>query len=137
MTNQTFFAKDYMTTDLICFPLDMNIMEAISILIDNEISGAPVVDASGNLAGIITERDCIVVAVQVGYFEDFARSVKHFMVRNVETVQVEDNLLDIAQKLMQSSFRRFPVIDDEKLVGLITRRDILRAISQRTERIFR
>jgi len=137
MINQTFFAKDYMTTDLICLPLDMNIMEAISILIDNEISGAPVVDTSGNLAGIITERDCIVVAVQVGYFEDFAGSVKKFMVDNVETVQADDNLLDIAQKLMQSSFRRFPVIDGRKLVGLITRRDILRAISQRSGRVFK
>jgi CBS domain-containing protein len=136
MSSQTLFIKDYMTKKVITVAPDMNIMEAISILIKNDISGAPVIDASGKLVGILTERDCLDVVIQVGYFEDFAGPVSKFMTTEVKVTHPDDDLLDIAQTFVQSTFRRFPVLDNEKLVGLISRRDLVRAICDRTNRVY-
>lgn len=128
MKEKTLFVRDYMASKLICISADTDILQAVSQLLDHKISGAPVVDDKGNLSGILTERDCIQVAVNAGYFDDFGGIVSNFMSEQVETVSSCDNLMDIAEKFITSSFRRFPVLEDGKLVGLITRRDVLQAL---------
>ena len=128
MNEKTLFVRDFMTKELICLSADMNILQAISLLLRHQISGAPVIDNDNKLVGILTERDCIQVAVHAGYFDDFGGQVSDYMRRPVETVLANDNLMDIAQKFITSSFRRYPVVDQGLLIGLITRRDILQAL---------
>ena len=130
MDEQTLFVRDFMTPEPICIGLDMDILQAISLLLKHQISGAPVVDEQGQLVGMLTERDCIQVAVHAGYFDDFGGPVAQYMSQQVETVSADDNLMDIAQKFIQSSFRRYPVMEQGRLVGLITRHDILHALEQ-------
>jgi len=132
MQENTLFIKDYMTQNPICLTADIDILKAISLLLKHHISGAPIVDNKGRLLGILTERDCIKVAVNAGYFDDFGGQVSDYMTANVETVSMDDNLMDVAQKLVESSFRRYPVIADGILVGLITRRDILAALENQS-----
>lgn len=128
MNDKTLFVRDFMAKEPICIPADIDILQAISILIQHQISGAPVTGDKGQLLGILTERDCIQVAVNAGYFDDFGGQVSNYMSRQVETVSVNDNLMDIAEKFINSSFRRYPVMERGMLVGLITRRDILQAL---------
>lgn len=131
MLEKTLFVGDYMQQNPICLQAEMGILEAVALLLKNQESGAPVIDEQGNLLGLLTERDFIQVAVNAAYFDDFGGQVKDYMSSQVDIVAKKDNLMDLAQKLIDSSFRRFPVIEQGKLVGLITRRHILQALQDK------
>ena len=117
-----------MTTELVTVPPQTEITQVVQILITEDISGVLVVEESGALAGILTERDCISVASSAGYYDEWGGPVASFMTTAVETAHPDDNLVDIAVRMTNSPHRRFPVIEEDKLVGLISRRDVLRAL---------
>jgi CBS domain-containing protein len=120
--------RDYMTKDVLTVTPQTEITQAVQLMIDRDISGVLVVDASGALVGIVTERDCIAVAAAAGYYDDWGGPVEDFMSASVETVAPDDNLADVATRMTSSPHRRFPVMDAGRLVGLISRRDVLRAM---------
>ena len=122
--------SEYMSTELVTITPDTEIMKAVYLLVEHDISGMPVVDEEGNLVGILTERDCIATAISAGYFDEAGGSVRDFMSSPVETAEADDSLMDIAERLSKSTYRRFPVIEDGRLVGLISRRDVLEALKQ-------
>lgn len=130
MKAESMRVRDYMTTQLQIVSADTDIMRAIRIFIDKDISGMPVVDAFGTLVGMLTERDCIQVALNAGYHDESAGPVEAFMTRNVETVLPEDSLMDVAAYFARSPHRRCPVVDEGRLVGMICRRDVLRALTE-------
>jgi CBS domain-containing protein len=68
------------------------------------------------------------VALQAGYYGDYGGPVRDFMSEGVETVKIEISVVDLAQVFIDSSYRRFPVTDNNRLVGQISRRDVLRAL---------
>jgi CBS domain-containing protein len=120
--------RDFMTHDLITIPASADIAQAVHLLLEHDISGLIVTDDDGGLAGVFTERDCIAVASEAGYYEQWGGPVRNHMSTSVETVGPDDNLIDVAARMATSPHRRFPVIDAGRLVGLLTRRDVLRAI---------
>jgi len=122
--------KDYMATNLITFTAEMPISEAIKFLNSHKISGAPVVDAKGALKGILSEKDCLKVALQSSYYEDWmAGSVAEYMTADVETVLDSASVVDLADKFIKSSLKRYPVLNENgALVGQISRSDVLRAL---------
>lgn len=123
--------RDYMAHSIITFRKDTSVLQAIKILIDNGISGAPVVDNLGNLIGMLSEKDCMKVALDASYHESAgAGDVGDYMFPKVETVDADANILDIAERFLKEPFRRFPVIHDDRLVGQISRRDVLRALDR-------
>ncbi len=83
---------------------------------------------------MLTERDFIEVALNAGYFDERGGSVAEFMTQDVETVGPDDSLVDVAARFVSSPFRRYPVVEDGRLVGIIARRDVLRAL--RSDRWF-
>ncbi len=117
-----------MSDHLMTFLPEMRVLDAIHLLVEKQISGAPVVDTHGNLVGILTERDCIAEALNSRYHGQSAALVKEFMSRDIETVEADTSLVDIAQRFVDSKYRRYPVMDNNRLVGLISRRDILKAV---------
>ena len=98
-------------------------------MIEHEISGAPVLNEKEELIGIITEKDCLRALIDVAYHNQplSNRKVKDYMTENPITISVESDVLDVADAFMKSFFRRFPVVDKGKLVGQVSRRDILKA----------
>ncbi len=120
--------RDYMTTDLVTVGPQIDITQVVQMLIANDISGVLVVSDSGELVGILTERDCIATASSAGYYDELGGPASSFMSAPVETVGPDENLVDVAIRMTDSPYRRFPVLDDGKLVGLISRRDVLRAL---------
>jgi len=120
--------RDYMTTELVTVSPQTDITHVVQMLIANDISGVLVVDDSEALVGILTERDCIATASSAGYYDELGGPAGNFMSAPVETVSADDNLVDIAIRMTDSAYRRFPVLEDGKLVGLISRRDVLRAL---------
>ncbi|MFL3050958.1 MAG: CBS domain-containing protein [Candidatus Neomarinimicrobiota bacterium] len=122
--------KDLMVSELITFTPDTLIGYAIDSLITNKISGAPVIDRKGNLVGILSEKDCLKTLLESSYYNYLSGHVKNYMSKNLTTVDIKDNINEVAQKFIDLRFRRFPVLDNGKLVGQISRRDILKVIEK-------
>jgi CBS domain-containing protein len=122
--------KDYMTKNVSTFKPELDISEAIKFLNEHKISGAPVVDDRGNLVGMLSEQDCLKVALQSSYYEDVVGgSVSEYMTTPVKTVGETASVVDLADKFIKSSFKRYPVLDEDgNLVGQISRSDVLRAM---------
>jgi CBS domain-containing protein len=129
MTTQAKRVRDMMTTDLLSVTPQTEIMRAVHLLVTEDVSGLPVVDQQGMLLGILTERDCIEVALHAGYFDEMGGSVEQYMTTPAVSVNPDSTLMDLAELFAHSPFRRCPVVEEGKLVGLICRRDILRALS--------
>lgn len=121
---------DYMTRKVISVSPDTELMRAVYLLIDKELSGVPVVDTQNVVVGMLTERDCLAVAINAGYFDEPGGLVADFMSQPVETVTTQDTIMDIATRFRDTRFRRFPVVDDTRLIGIISRRDVLRALKR-------
>jgi CBS domain-containing protein len=122
--------RDYMAGQLITFKAEDEIMDAIHELVEHRIAGAPVVDDKGDLIGMLSELDCLKVALNAGYYGDWGGPVADYMSTAVESVDAEMNIVDLAQKFLDSGYRRFPVLRNNRLVGQISRRDALRALSE-------
>jgi len=116
-------ARDVMTAGLLTISQDATVEEAIRMLIDRDISGAPVVDDDGKLAGIISELQ-LLEAVYTP--EVKSQRLRSFMTKDVLTVTEDTLLSDVTNILVLHRIRRVPVLRDGRLVGIITRRDLLR-----------
>lgn len=130
MNLKSCLVRDYMAGHLVTFKPDMDVMDAIHELVKQRIAGAPVVDDKGDLVGMLSELDCMKVALNAGYYGDWGGPVADFMSTSVESVDADMNIVDLAQKFLDSGFRRFPVLRNNRLVGQISRRDALRALSE-------
>lgn len=130
MTPTSCLVKDYMAKTLITFKPDTDVLDAVHELVEKRIAGAPVVDDEGNLIGMLSELDCMKVALNAGYHGDWGGPVSDFMTVETKTVDGEMNIIDLAQVFIETRFRRFPVMQGNRLVGQISRRDALRALEQ-------
>ena len=121
--------SDYMTRNLITFRPEQTVEEVIQKLIQHKISGGPVVNEKNELIGIISEGDCIKQISDNRYYNmPFEHNkIEAHMVKNVETIDGNLNIFDAANKFIQSKRRRFPIVENGKLVGQISQKDILKA----------
>lgn len=121
----------YMATDEVTLTPDQTITEAINILLENKVTGAPVLDKNRKIVGMITEKDCLRLLIDSAYhnmpLDD--KTVSVYMSPVVKTVTTDHDLLDVANEFLTTNYRKFPVVYKGTLVGQISRRDILRAIS--------
>lgn len=120
-------ARDFMSSRLVTLDPDTDVLAAMRALLDARISGAPVVDVRGNLVGILTQRDCMDVAVQALYHQEPAGRVADYMTERVETLPASATLVEVLEAFRSSRYRRFPVLEGNRLVGQISRRDVLAA----------
>jgi len=120
--------RDHMDKHVATLRPETDILDAIGFLLEKRVTGVPVVDKSGRLVGILTEKDCLRL-VAAGVEGNLPRgSVETFMTPNPETIPPDMNVFFAAGLFLTRDFRRFPVVEDGKLVGAITRFDILRVI---------
>ena len=119
--------SDIMSHKLVLFKPDESIHDVMKKFIKFRVSGGPVVNSSGKLVGIISAADCMKEISDSRYFNMpiLDKSVKSFMSFPVETIQASTNIFDAASKFFKTSKRRFPVMDKGRLVGQISRKDIV------------
>jgi CBS domain-containing protein len=122
--------KDHMATEVVTLRSDMEILRAAQELIGRDISGAPVLDQHGRLVGVLTERDCIRVALHAGYHGVPGGLVRDYMTPDPISVSPDDSVVELAQRFIEGPYRRYPVLDGGRLVGVISRRDVMRAMGQ-------
>lgn len=120
----------FMDTDVPSLRADMDLLDATDFLIQNHVTGAPVLDDALNVIGMLTEKDCLrLLTLGADDADTPAGTVGDFMQRDVITVSPSVNIYHAAGLFLANSFRRLPVVQAGKLVGAITRFDILRAVS--------
>ena len=121
---------DYMARDLITLAPEDEINAAMNILLKHRISGAPVVDKKGQLVGILSKKDCLRAAIQASYYREWGETVAAHMSAEVETLDASTDVLTAAKAFVDSNHRRFPVMQGGRMVGQISRADVLRALSE-------
>ena len=129
MNLKSCLVRDYMAGSIVSFKPETDVLDAIHDLVRHRIAGAPVVNDQGELVGMLSELDCLKVSLNAGYYGDWGGPVSDFMTPDVETVDADMNIVDLAQKFVDCGFRRFPVLRNNRLVGQISRRDVLRALT--------
>lgn len=123
--------REYMAASLVTLKPDMEILRAVHLFVQNRISGAPVVDQHGDIIGVLSEQDCMKVALNAGYYEEYGGRVDEYMSKEVRTVDADASILELAEMFLSAPYRRYPVVDDDnRLVGQISRRDVLRALEK-------
>ncbi len=124
--------KDFMSSKLVTFKPEQPIGEVAEILMKKNISGGPVVDDRGKLVGIISEGDCLKEFLKGQYLNSPNHDgiVGDHMVSDVLTTTPETGILEIAQRFLNEKVRRFPVMENGRLIGQISQRDVLRAVNK-------
>ena len=128
-------AKDIMKKNVITVRRDTPIQEAIKILVNNNITGLPVVNDDMTLVGIISEKDILRILTQMDLLmvlDDIKKSdvtVEDFMTKDVVAFEQYDTLSDVCDCLIKKNFRRVPILSDGEVVGIISRRDLVQYIS--------
>ena len=126
MKTQT--VADYMTSPPVTLSPDQDLSEAMRLLLRESISGAPVVDRSARLVGMLSSKDCLRVAYNASYHQEPGGLVRDYMTSRVETMDASTDIVAAAERFLQSTYRRFPVMREGKLAGVISRNDILGAL---------
>ncbi len=123
-------ARDIMTTRLVTLDAEMDVFTGIDILCKYKISGAPVVDKNRNLLGVFSEKSCMKVLIDAAYEGLPTNQIGKFMDDQPTTITPETDLLNIAQIFLNTPRRRLPVIEEGKLVGQVSRRDVIKAAAK-------
>jgi CBS domain-containing protein len=119
-------ARDFMVTKVITFSPAADVIDAVRLLLKHRISGAPVIDANGNYLGVFSEKCSMHVLLDAAYEQLPVHDVRSFMDSEAQTIAPETQLLSIAQVFLLTPYRRLPVLEEGKLVGLVTRRDVMK-----------
>jgi CBS domain-containing protein len=113
-------AKEIMTTDIISVEPTMTVRKLAMTLIKNQISGAPVTGKNGKIVGIVSEADLVAKK---------GKDVKTIMSKKVISVAEDTAIEEIAQLMTRHKIKRLPVMKGDKVVGIVSRADIVNAIA--------
>ncbi|MDM3872111.1 CBS domain-containing protein [Porticoccus sp. W117] len=125
---QSLRVKDYMELDSHSIPSTLNVAEAVDVLLNDHLSGAPVVDRNRQLVGFLSEKDCIKHLINSSYYRDGSPSVEEIMNRDVISVAPDTSILELAEVMLQHAPKIYPVCDNGKLIGVIQRHHVLQAL---------
>jgi len=121
--------KEVMTKDVLTVGPETHVCKAIQILVEHKITGLPVIDDQRQIQGIITEEGLIHLLLEELITE--VQTVKNFMNTEVMTCSPEDNIVKACEIFLKNPAVNLPVVEDNKLVGIISRSDILKLIPQK------
>jgi CBS domain-containing protein len=121
--------RDYMLLNPVRVRPEDNVMDAMKVIIDNKISGVCVVDSDANLVGILSEMDCLRAVLGAVYNDTNIGAVRdHMATDNLVVAHPNEDIVDIAQDMLLKNKRRRPVVENGKLIGQITCRQLLSAV---------
>lgn len=117
-----------MSASLVTLQPDMDVMEAVQVLAERGIPGAPVIDDLGNFVGLLTERDCVEAVLKASYYGEWGGRVTEYMQTSVRTIEADTSIVDAARLFIETKLRGFPVMRDNRIVGQLNRSDLLKAL---------
>ena len=123
--------RDYILPNPVKVLAHDNILDAMKVIIDNKVSGVCVVDEHNNLVGILSELDCLRAALSSVYNRTGIGDVKDYMASdNLVVANPNEDIVDVAQDMLAKNKRRRPVVENGKLIGQITCRQLLQAVQE-------
>lgn len=121
---------NYMAEHVTTVTPETDVMVAFKKMLDHKVTSMPVLDDHGKLIGIFSEKDGMKVVVESAYNQSMAGKVGEFMSTDLQVINAEDSLVDVAAKFQNTHIRSFPVFRDGAMVGVISRVDVLRALAE-------
>ena len=120
-----------MTRDVVTATPGMDLLQAMHLLAFHGISGLPVVDADGHLVGMLSQRDCLKGALHAAYHAGPPGRVDEVMHAPVESLPADLDILTAIERFLANRYRRFPVLEEGRIVGIVSRGDVVRALAAR------
>lgn len=136
MTGSAILARDIMTRNLVTLSPSLDVFSAIDILLRKRISGAPVVDSWGKYLGVFSESSCMRVIVNAAYDSLPDATLMPFVDVDAPNIDPDTQMLTICQTFLDQATRRLPVLEEGRLIGQVSRRDVMRKVMElgRTKR---
>jgi len=125
--------KDYMQHTTHAISVSANTAEVVERLLKSGMTGIPVIDDNKTVVGFVSEQDCIKEMLNGAFFCEEPSNVSSVMQTEVLTVTPNTSIVELAQTMMTAKPKNYPVVSDGKLVGIITRRHILKALIENDE----
>ncbi|MEH6444087.1 MAG: CBS domain-containing protein [Oceanospirillaceae bacterium] len=122
-------AKDHMSEKFLKVSAQTDLFDAIDMLLEYRLSAAPVVDEEGQVVGVISEGDCLKAILTLTYHEEEkGGTVEQYMAKDISTVNIETDIIAVSNLIIEKDLYCLPVTQNGKLVGQISRSDVLRAV---------
>ncbi|GGE03591.1 CBS domain-containing protein [Psychroflexus salis] len=131
---QNMKVENCMQKNIVTFTEEMSLVEAMKIMIQKKVSGGPFINDKNEVIGVISEGDCVKQISDSRYYNMPMSdvSVGSKMSRNVQSIKTDENVFDVANKFLHFKRRRFPVIKDGKLVGLLSQKTLMKVALEST-----
>lgn len=107
---------------------DTDLFEAIDIILTSRISGVTVLSEDGEVVGMLSELDCLRAILKSSYYQESGGVVGDYMASPCRTVGPDDDVITVAEDIIKHSNRRRPIVRDGRYEGLVSCRQILRAV---------
>ncbi|WP_251358388.1 CBS domain-containing protein [Kangiella sp. TOML190] len=120
--------RDYMTSAMITLAPEIHVVKAAQTMMEYRLTGAPVLDENNRLVGYLSEKDCLHTVLSAIYHGEIGDRVMDRMTKEVKTCHPDDSIAVVAERFLQDNCRMYPVVEKSKLVGMISRQSILKAL---------
>lgn len=119
---------DLVLTDTPVLTPDMPIRRAVATLVQQQVTAAAVIDDSGRLKGVLSQKDCFRPALNASYYQEWKGTVGDFMTPDVTVLPADSDVLAAAEAFLEHPYRLFPVVDKEVFIGMLKRSDVLKRL---------
>lgn len=127
--------KKYMKKVTVTLRPEMEVQEAVAILFKHHLSFAPVVDEKGALVGILTEWDCLESFINEEYYDSPTDIVSDLMASDIMEAAPNMSIFQAAELMIRHKFKQMPVLENNQLVGVISRKDVIRAFLEMQQKL--
>ncbi|MGP6086354.1 CBS domain-containing protein [Antarctobacter jejuensis] len=117
-------------TEIVTLQAETPIRRAVAVLVDANAAAAPVLSDDGRLIGILSQKDCFQPALYASYHREWTGQVADHMTGTVVSVDVEDEIIRVAEMFLRYPHRVFPVLKGANVAGLLHRSDVLRLLTR-------
>ncbi|MCY6370919.1 CBS domain-containing protein [Clostridium ganghwense] len=110
--------KEIMHSQVITIDIGDNIKRALDVMNKNNINGAPVEDKDGNLAGVVVKADIYRFLIEQGHYDTYP--IESIMTKDVITANKDDDVIEVANKLINNDIASIPIVEGNKVVGMVS-----------------
>lgn len=125
--------KDYMDPNPHAIHISKTVIDVVKLLINENILGAPVVNDENHLVGFVSEQDCMIEMLNDTFYCEESPPISAVMSRDILTVSPETSILEMAETMSKRPPKNYPVVDNGRLIGILSRRRVLKALLETNE----